>query len=52
MAERTKHIHVHVQHSFHFLAEYLKTLAKRLMGKRPVTRLSYGMSICTDEKKT
>ena len=29
MAERTKH--THVQHSFHFLAECHKTLAKRLI---------------------
>ena len=31
MAERTKHIHVHVQRSFHFLSESHKTLAKRLI---------------------
>ena len=31
MAERTKHIHVHVQRSFHFLVECHKTLAKRLI---------------------
>ena len=50
MADRTKHIHV--QRSFHFLAECHKMLAKRLIGEMTVTRLSYGMSICTDEKKT
>ena len=31
MAERTKYIHV--QRSFHFLAECHKTLAKRLIGE-------------------
>ena len=31
IAERTKHIHVYVQHSFHFLVECHKTLAKRLI---------------------